>query len=242
MTRASALEQFGHSHQLDEWMYPSGTLVSIWTCEGMPLSLRLIYEGQLLSAQVKSKHDYRRNLQAIRKQLHPQLRDFWRRNHDSISTWGMPTGFGGILAGRVPYGDDEERAKGLEQIAQHYQHCGIKFIPLITKAFKFFCSLDILFLRQEDPGALIQGGKIGEHGGDIDNRLNTLFEGLQLPSGDCGDDWIAEESPFYCLLENDILITHVKVTTDRLLKPMPSKTDVLLMLNVDVMLADNPWW
>ena len=114
MTRASALEQFGHSHQLDEWMYPSGTLVSIWTCEGMPLSLRLIYEGQLLSAQVKSKHDYRRNLQAIRKQLHPQLRDFWRRNHDSISTWGMPTGFGGILAGRVPYGDDEERAKGLE--------------------------------------------------------------------------------------------------------------------------------
>jgi len=151
MTRASALEQFEHSHQLDEWMYPSGTLVSIWTCEGMPLSLRLIYEGQLLSAQVKSKHDYRRNLQAIRKQLHPQLRDFWRRNHDSISTWGMPTGFGGILAGRVPYGDDEERAKGLEQIAQHYQHCGIKFIPLITKAFKFFCSLDILFLRQEDP-------------------------------------------------------------------------------------------
>ena len=89
---------------------------------------------------------------------------------------------------------------------------------------------------------MIQGGKIGEHGGDIDNRLNTLFEGLQLPSGDCGDDWIAEESPFYCLLENDILITHVKVTTDRLLKPMPSKTDVLLMLNVDVMLADNPWW
>jgi hypothetical protein len=37
------------------------------------------------------------------------------------------------------------------------------------------CALDILFLRRDNPGNLIASG------GDIDNRLKVLFDGLRMP-------------------------------------------------------------
>ena len=231
MIRAWALEHFGHPRRVEEWRYPSGTLVSIWSTEDAS-SVRLIYEGQLLSSGAKAR-DVAENVHTIRRQLHPQLRHFWQRNYDRIASWEMPTGFGGGLAGRVPYGGDQERAKGLAIIGQHYERCQRGFVPLISRWFGFLCSLEVLFLRQEEPGGLV-------HHGDIDNRMNTLFDGLRLPT-DCAQDWTQEENPFYCLLDDDALITQVKITTDRLLKPMPNKGDVVLLLDIHVTLAENPW-
>jgi hypothetical protein len=56
--------------------------------------------------------------------------------------------------------------------------------------------------------------------GDIDNRLKTLFDALQIPQS-CSDvDPPAERDGYlFVLLENDNLITDVRVTTDRLLTP-----------------------
>ncbi|MDD1413938.1 hypothetical protein MEN41_04490 [Dolichospermum sp. ST_con] len=54
----------------------------------------------------------------------------------------------------------------------------------------------------------------------LEFRLKTLFDGLRCPSN---KDEIKEiepkpnEKPFYCLLEDDKLITKVSVTTKRLL-------------------------
>jgi hypothetical protein len=99
--------------------------------------------------------------------------------------------------------------------------------------------LDILFLRPGSPGSVIT------QGGDIDNRLKTLFDGLQIPDENqivaapppSPDQTKAPwgGAPFFCLLENDVLITRVNVETDRLLKPDVEGVGgsrVLLVINV----------
>lgn len=78
------------------------------------------------------------------------------------------------------------------------------------------CALDILFLRRDGPGSLVKSG------GDIDNRLKVLFDGLRMPQTCdevCGDTAAPDEDPFYCLLEDDKLISKVQVETNWLLTP-----------------------
>jgi hypothetical protein len=95
--------------------------------------------------------------------------------------------------------------------------------------------LDILFLRRANPGDIVG------HGGDVDNRIKTLFDALRVPSngGEIPGDARPEpsEDPFFCLLEDDALITDIRVTTDRLLRPLSvseSETDVFLVIHVNV--------
>jgi hypothetical protein len=66
-----------------------------------------------------------------------------------------------------------------------------------------------MFLRQEDPGELVL------QGGDLDNRIKTLFDALRVPDGDLAQ----AHNPTYCLLESDTLIDGFKVSTGRLLVP-----------------------
>ena len=73
-------------------------------------------------------------------------------------------------------------------------------------------------------------------GGDIDNRIKTLLDALsipqanQIPSRDVPRD---DEDPFHCLLEDDNLITGIRITTDRLLACSNDK-EVLILMSVDV--------
>jgi len=61
-------------------------------------------------------------------------------------------------------------------------------------------------------------------GGDIDNRIKVLFDGLRVPKYDSELKNLAPEegeNPLFCLLEDDdSLITSIKITTDRLLTPI----------------------
>ncbi len=109
------------------------------------------------------------------------------------------------------------------------------FVPLIsTKMGRAFAMLDILFLRRNHPGNLISEG-------DIDNRIKVLFNSLRVPKGasEIGEGVGPDEGekPFYCLLEDDSLITSVNVTTDRLLCPFSGEhshplIDVMLIIHV----------
>lgn len=85
----------------------------------------------------------------------------------------------------------------VDAIAAHHTKYGFRFAPLINKYYGWVCDLDILFLRREEAGAIVNGG-------DIDNRLKVLFDGLRIPENmeevkDEKPD--ADEDPFYCLLE-----------------------------------------
>jgi hypothetical protein len=88
----------------------------------------------------------------------------------------------------------------------------------VTADLALSCAIEILFLRPEPPGGIVRGG-------DVDNRIKTLFDGLKMPreAQDLGPylNPGADEDPFYCLVEDDQLITSVSVETDTLLEPKP---------------------
>jgi hypothetical protein len=91
------------------------------------------------------------------------------------------------------------------------------FVPLITQEMDVVAELTITLLRPEPPGGLIT------QGGDLDNRLKTLFDALTmprhsnaLPSGAVPQP---EQTPFFCLLEDDHRVTAVSVRSEQLLEP-----------------------
>lgn len=107
--------------------------------------------------------------------------------------------------------------------------------PIVRDDLNLVCDLDILFLRRENPGSLIQAG------GDLDNRIKTLFDSLRVPQDDNEVRGFVDTSPkdslLYCVTENDAQITGFRVTTDRLLEPAASeeeKNNVELIINVEV--------
>ncbi|GAC1435418.1 MAG: hypothetical protein NVS1B11_37320 [Terriglobales bacterium] len=136
-------------------------------------------------------------------------------------------------------------AKGLRAdtrpfvLADRYARCGYRFMPLISEWFSAACSLDILFLRRDGPGALVKSG------GDIDNRIKVLFDALRMPQTCdevCGDSPGEGGNPFFCLLEDDKLITKVQVETNWLLTPQAEGErihDVHLVIRVKTLMAGS---
>lgn len=121
----------------------------------------------------------------------------------------------------------------VQNMADRHERCGHRFLPLVSPDWGLDCSLDILFLRRDSSVSyLIQGG-------DLDNRLKVLLDALKVPK-DCDDairSWqeTEDENPLYCLLQDDSLISEIKVTTDRLLLPLEEEekpNHVVLIVHV----------
>lgn len=183
---------------------------------GIEMEFRLIYQGRLpaqnqSSTRPKEKH-------VVRRALHPQLVQLWK-THPGLRGFTESPGGGAPVM--------------IHAMAKRYERCGFRFLPLIHEGFgSLACALDILFLRRDQPGDLVKDG------GDIDNRIKVLFDGLKVPKHceelagalpDVGED------PLFCLLEDDKLITEVKITTDRLLTPLRDAegiNDVHLIIHV----------
>lgn len=152
--------------------------------------------------------------QAIRRIFHGQLKQLW--GQAPLSDFGPP---GGHLL-------DENPTQGDISIIQRVG--AFTFAPLVTAKLHLIAELDIMLLRPEPPGALIT------QGGDIDNRLKTLLDALRMPHNDSEIPGVPlpGESPFFCLLEDDNLITKIGVSTDRLLEPTATQNDVQLFIHV----------
>jgi hypothetical protein len=126
------------------------------------------------------------------------------------------------------------REKGIRRIGRTWNRNGFNFVPLVQEKYVLRCSLEVLFLRIEDRANFIL------QGGDLDARLKNLFDGLRitakgerLPLGVTPEDG---EDPFFCLLEDDNLISDVRVNADQLLC-LPGKKaidphDVYLQITV----------
>jgi len=144
--------------------------------------------------------------QRIRRVFHDQLVEVWRNEPlllGQLQTWQ-----------KLP---PQERATA-RTLVQGLDVGNFCFVPLVSKTHRMYCELDILFLRAEAPGMIFTTN----HAGDLDNRLKVLFDALRVPiigelppadrpSGD-------EESPFFCLLQDDNLITAVRLESERLLE------------------------
>lgn len=184
------------------------------------MEFKLTYAGPLWGAQsgnrrAAHKHD-------IRRVFHRQIETIWNGSRLlSERTEPHPTG------PMMPYD---------EWLAEKYEIGGFGFIPLVTERLALSCSLDILMLRPRALGGVIVGG-------DIDNRLKTLFDALRRPLDThelAGNKPSCQREPFYCLLEDDKLITRLSVETDTLLEPVDASgeikdNDVRLVITVKIL-------
>ncbi len=131
----------------------------------------------------------------IRKYIEPQLRKLWDMPplKESREKW-------------LSSNPEQENVSIIEKLKD------LKFAPLVTSELDLICHLDILLLWPDQPGKIIGSG------GDIDNRLKTLFDALTYPD-DNQIKQIKNENGwpdiFFCLLQDDKLITSINVKADR---------------------------
>lgn len=110
------------------------------------------------------------------------------------------------------------------------EHHGFRFAPLVSSRIHFVAVLEILLLRPEPPGEFLTSA------GDLDNRIKTLLDALKMPHEATAlpPDTMpgTDENPFFCLLQDDALITGLTIRTDRLLEPTSTRNEVLLLVKV----------
>ena len=118
------------------------------------------------------------------------------------------------------------------------------FVPLVTGEMNVIAELSFVILQPLSHGQLI-------HGGDIDNRLKTLFDALTMPRHQNAFPKNikpkSDQTPFFfCLLEDDSLVTSVAVKTEQLLIPRKDKLIVDVLINVKTRVTrvtpGNPNW
>jgi hypothetical protein len=175
----------------------------------------LHYRGSLKANRgAKDKH-------ALRRYFHGQLRCLWEQPplldyRDYLSE--------NVKSGEISL---------IHPIGQ------FKFAPLVSSRLHMIAELDITLLRPGPPGNLIS------QSGDIDNRLKTLLDALKVPKEPtalpAGEVPLADEDPFFCLLEDDTLITAVSVATDRLLEHTVDSSEVVLLVHVTTRTTRAIW-
>ncbi|MFI5089685.1 MAG: hypothetical protein ACHP7P_06465 [Terriglobales bacterium] len=201
------------------------------------MEFRLLYRGKLPAQSSGGGGGHILEKHLIRKQIHVQLRELWKRHPFFSNYFGVVPGVSKRLHIDQNAADDEPTTR-LDLLAHDFTKFGYRFVPLVCNRWGIGCSLDILFLRRDDPGQLIQGG------GDIDNRIKVLWDGLRIPQYNREVEKFrpeAGEDPFFCLMEDDRLITEVRVVTDRLVLPMEQDEqvhDVHLVIHVKTKILD----
>jgi hypothetical protein len=202
----------------------------------------LVYRGQLSATQGKrGKRSLER--QEIRKQISPQLKRLWEVNRSLIKLqWDArvpdPANGGFMSVESTPLAPhfnappQHPPQEGFIDLCLPMSRGGKKFRPLVRTSLDLTCSLNILFLRQEDPGAILKKA------GDIDNRIKTFIDALEMPDetdldGDETDDLN------YRLLENDTLVRGLEIDSERLLLPEKDfPNQVHLVIHVERV---GPW-
>jgi len=179
------------------------------------MEFTLHYRGEL-----KAKRGSK-DKQLLRRHFHAQLKILWQQ---------IP------LNGRKEL---LEKEPGDGEVSIIRTANGFDFAPFINEQLNLIAELKITLLRPEPPGSIIT------QSGDIDNRLKTLFDALKVPKESSaiptGDTPAEGETPFFCLLEDDNLITKVSVETDRLLYHCESSSEVVLLIHVTTKATRSSW-
>jgi hypothetical protein len=108
-----------------------------------------------------------------------------------------------------------------------------KYAPLISTALALYAEIEVLMFRSQPRGDVLTDG------GDVDNRLKTLLDALRIPRGPI-EGAASREGLFYCLLEDDSLVTKVSIETDQLLRPV-DPTFVMAVIHVNIKKTRALW-
>lgn len=188
------------------------------------MKFRLIYDGPLQPSQRDPENGQEVPLaehkHAIRRVFHGQLQRLWETNRFLKETRKFASDFmERDRANRLTEakGDDSKLTLLKDIVAELHEESGYRFVPLVLERWSLRCDLQVLFLRRDAPGSVIQAG-------DIDNRIKTLLDALRKPKGapelKGAETPLAGEDPFFCLLEDDKLVTSFSVESDVLLDPL----------------------
>jgi hypothetical protein len=203
--------------------------------EECAMRFRLTYEGPLLAStasDTRAKHKHE-----IRKTLHPQLKRLWEID-PNLKGWNAhsPTILDEETKDFIAVHASPPPMPVSEALATFYHRGNYRFVPLAREAEALIAGVEILFLRPDVPGSVIRSG-------DIDNRLKTLFDALRMPAGahEMGgyDSPDVGEMPFFVLLEDDKLLSHVSVETDTLLQPTPTANGQFLANDARLIITVN---
>jgi hypothetical protein len=212
-----------------------GNITTFGVSIGIPLmKFTLTYDGPLSSNN--GNHKFQKKWK-IREHIQPQLADLWRthpclKNLVRYVPKEQTYGWAESHHSNVPV----TRAPGEFKIPEidlgaPIDVGGIGFLPLIRDSYALVCSLNIIFMRKEQPGKVYQGG-------DLDNRIKSLIDGLKVPKDDIDNVRNIRDKPaqpVFCLLEDDGLITKLSVETSRLLTAPEQDTNyVRLIIEVSV--------
>ena len=163
------------------------------------MEFRLLYEGPLRTNRGPKEK------QTLRREFHRQLKE---------------------LLTRPPMQPFKRLVEAKHKRATIFELCGFTFAPLVSEKLSHVARLDITLLSPEEPGRTVT------QGGDLDNRVKTLLDALRMPKVKDeipNDDAPADgEVPFYCLLEDDNLISGITIVGDRLLCPVLDRSHVFL--------------
>ncbi|MFP5233950.1 MAG: hypothetical protein ACLGQX_15200 [Acidobacteriota bacterium] len=202
---------------------------------------RLIYSGQLLGAsRVDTRGSHKHE---IRKSLSTQLQRLWETKQH-LRRYATQRGFYSLNSTGRTIGGSPEKAQeqgyqaGLDSLSEIWVRKQARFIPLVTSEICVRCKVDILFLRPEEKNYILQGG-------DLDNRLKTLFDAFRVPKD---TEQVLDQNTLFVLLEDDSLISEVSIVTDNLLL-LPGRqeihpTDAFLVIDVQLEPASrgiNSW-
>lgn len=169
----------------------------------VPLDFYLSYRGPLKATQrdpkdgtiVKTAHWNLKH--EIRLAFHVQLRKIWE-SHKLLKSKSSEQG----------------SMLNVTDLARDFTIGPWSFVPLVTDKLEVLCGLKMTLLRLDHPGSSLWSG-------DIDNRVKTLIDALEVPDANSGystdiplDPTVG---PLYCLLANDKLLTSLSVETGQLL-------------------------
>ena len=174
------------------------------------MEFTLHYRGPLYAASTRNKRKDHKH--CLRRHFHKQLKELWK----------LPQ-----LAERqdallVPEPDVVKRRTLLRRVGQYH------FAPLVGSYFHLVASLELIMLRPEPEG------RIFLRSGDIDNRLKTLLDALKVPNEAAAlpnnASPSSDETPFFCMLEDDSYITNVDIQTAHWLEPEVQDSDEVVFL------------
>jgi hypothetical protein len=195
------------------------------------MEFHLLYAGDLLrSAGNTKRRPWEKH--SLRRHVHEQLKKLWETNPalkyyaDKTLEW-----------------EHKPPVRFMDHLAQNYERGGIGFIPITTELNGLVMSLNVLLLRPERPGAILDSA------GDIDNRMKVFIDALRIPKDLSemkrheGDE--PDPNPMYCLMADDRLVTSLKIETDMLLFTRgDSEHEAIVVIRVETAQVDpfgSPW-
>jgi hypothetical protein len=187
---------------------------------GDDMDFRLTYDGPLLAHKDGSVLPKRSlHVHDIRRKFHKQLKVLWSEHPILKELKDAPP---------------EYHQPPRPAVMHVFEHDGFRWLPIVNEANGLICKIDVLLLRSGPPGEVVS---------DIDNRVKTILDALRKAKGSyelgAGTSRgpltpASDEDPFYVLLEDDKLITHLSVTSDMLLEPVDAPRDHAVRLVISV--------